>query len=437
MTTYYLSTTGSDSNDGLSLATAWLTFTKALVTSGIPTTGGPHTLLVAAGTYAENTGGTGKLNITKAFGTMTTVQPLNPGSTVVITGTIGVENIQINNTTTNLTFKNITFQGRAGSTYVVHLYNNNGAITGLVFDTCSFIDDAATSDMRNLYLEAYNASTIDCQCLNCTFTNGSNGVHAAVSLVGTATSNHTFTFTNCNMTIPLKTVAGIDARGGTFYFTNCNISAGRLPLEFGYDGTTTLVSTGYVKDSVFTSTGDHGLMIGQGADSVEVSNVVSSAAGHALVLKGTNISVKRSVFSGSGPLPAILFKGCQHANVSNCQVKVFAGSAIANYDGVSSSGHGNSFTNNTVFVMPGSNGRVIGTWDLRGEDGTIPTVIDYNVYKPLPPQMYGVVLGSSLLQTIPALRAAWATYGDGSNDSHSRQYVPQQFVRLDERLIIF
>jgi hypothetical protein len=50
---------------------AWKTLTRALGSSGIPLTGGPHPVHVAAGTYAEGT--TTGLNVGRAYGTLTKV----------------------------------------------------------------------------------------------------------------------------------------------------------------------------------------------------------------------------------------------------------------------------------------------------------------------------------------------------------------------------
>lgn len=50
-TSYYVSTTGSDSNNGTSEGTAWLTLNKALGSTGIPS--GTNTLYVKSGTYTS------------------------------------------------------------------------------------------------------------------------------------------------------------------------------------------------------------------------------------------------------------------------------------------------------------------------------------------------------------------------------------------------
>lgn len=70
-TNYYISPSGSDSNDGLSAGAPWLTFAKAFGGTGMASDGCGHTLWLANGVYGDGTS-TGKISLTSRQCTVTT-----------------------------------------------------------------------------------------------------------------------------------------------------------------------------------------------------------------------------------------------------------------------------------------------------------------------------------------------------------------------------
>ena len=117
MATYYVSKSGSNSNNGLSYATSFLTISQAMTTAGAVTT----TIIVGSGLYNE------KLNIPNATYTF------YMDGVVVLDGTGIANNPAINQPSGTMIFQPYTnggwliIQNHIATSYLV--YNNGTAVT--------------------------------------------------------------------------------------------------------------------------------------------------------------------------------------------------------------------------------------------------------------------------------------------------------------------
>ena len=145
--TYYVSTTGNDSNDGLGPGNdhAWKTVQKAVIS----TSGGDY-VYIMPGTYTEN-GGSGYLNLGYVkSGGVVTFQPYQSG-TVNIQGTSGTT-IQVDSNCAYQTWKNINFLAFTNDqTYIARLRGTSTPIRNLIFEGCKFLSGSYTAADQGYY----------------------------------------------------------------------------------------------------------------------------------------------------------------------------------------------------------------------------------------------------------------------------------------------
>jgi len=417
MTTYYVNKdAGNDSTgDGLSHATAWLTLTKALGSGGVPLTGGPHTLLVGAGTYAETT----KLSITRAYGTVLTIQPEVDGASVIITGTTGGINTQINGGSTNTTFKNLTFSSYSGGTYTIFITANGTSLSGIVFDGCTITDDGVTADAYLIVHSFVGTGTVAYSLTNCTLTGNTAGVHNHLDIRSISTLVATVTITNCTInSAKTGTQWAISGEGSTVYISGCKITSGGRGFAFGADNTTGLATAGYVRNTSMTCQGNHGLLLGGGSSGLEVSGCYISVLGHCVIDKGVNnlvLSNNLSNQEGSSNA-AVLLKGSTNCKVRSNTIYANSGNhVLANYDGVALTTAGAQIDHNTFL---GTTSRGI-YWEAVNNGAG--NVIDYNRYTPGSGVYHWGRILTANCTTLALLKSAWAGYEGGTNESHSAQ----------------
>ena len=152
MATYYVRSTGNDSNNGLAPSLSWATIGKALGATGI-TSG--DTVYIAPGTYRETLTISGNyFNPVNVYGDPTCAY--FPGSTpgdVRITNHLSGDNAAATNTAImsatnkfNLNFKNLYFDNGAANTAC---FSSTGT-TALTFDKCVFVGGGGISLGTNL-----------------------------------------------------------------------------------------------------------------------------------------------------------------------------------------------------------------------------------------------------------------------------------------------
>jgi hypothetical protein len=123
-----------------------------------------------------------------------------------------------------------------------------------------------------------------------------------------------------------------------------------------------------------------------------------------------------------GTLNAMYFKAATNCTASGNVIRAITGSGLrVGYNSVTGHKCQNiTFTYNKIFATGAA--RAI-YWGGASEDNG-GGVCDYNTYSPKGTVKLGTIYGSAdALATLAALRAAWAGYGDGSNDLHSRIYT--------------
>lgn len=131
-TSWYVSKSGNNSNDGLTPATAKLTLANALGAAGVPI-GGNVVVWVDDGTYAENTAG--RLLLNRAFTSRVLVkrQSATPHAVIVTgTGTDG-SSISITSNAANVVFDGVDVEIASGSTICVWCTNNSTGINAIQF----------------------------------------------------------------------------------------------------------------------------------------------------------------------------------------------------------------------------------------------------------------------------------------------------------------
>lgn len=289
MATYYVRTTGSDSNAGTSRGAAWLTVGKALGASGIAS---GDTVYIGGGIYRET--------ITVAM-TSATVNTYVIGDPLgIYTGDAG--EVTITNWTTNnftaasasnllnlntrdfLTFKNISFIFGAGSVIIA-----NADSSDITFSKCTFIQPAAT----NILAVTSSANV----ALNWTiedsiiYKGGSNTFLFTLTRPATADFNYNVTIRNNlfigssgHSIIFASTGANAFKGGGGNIYNNTQLSSGSLVITNDANISTTIPILVY-NNIIQNSNSHNGLAANAAGQIVEnynymdtsVSNVTAGA----------------------------------------------------------------------------------------------------------------------------------------------------------------
>lgn len=260
MATYYLRISGSDSNDGLTPATAWRTFTKALGSSGISSS---DTLWVGPGIYRESV----TVSMTTASAETFIIGDIDGVMTGDSPGEIQWTGYFINDKTLStlngvllnlngrdfLTFKNISFTSPFRSTSVSGniIGSTTTTATNIKFLNCFFIIQAGNTPIIALTI-GFGISanwTID----SCYFFSNSDSSARPIILISLTTGTGSdydanIRINNCLFHSCVSGAIGITStgtssqEGGGVYITNCTF--------FGSDAIQTLSSR--ISGSTFT-----------------------------------------------------------------------------------------------------------------------------------------------------------------------------------------
>lgn len=464
MTVYYVRTNGDDSTGNGSTETPWLTIKKAIatVTSG-------DTILVGDGVYAENDGGS--LVLKRAFLSYVTVVPENGASgNVTITTTSGtLGTIANTSAAAYYKFQYITFTTLAGAGHVLRFNIGSDHID---FEDCIFnpVQDAAqtifisNSSTWNVSNITFTRCTLNkpvssvnhvALLFNFTSTGASSNINfidctiRGIKYGYTPTGADGVNFTNC--TISSDTNSCITHAGApeNNSYINCNIT--------GYTGG--LIANGavglIVSNTTVTTLSD-GVTIQFGADSttgaatsVTMTNVIANhprdKTGHA-VLYGAGVIT--SICNGL-TVPccydyALCIKENTGTEVKNCNLHAGTGTtfgaALYFKAAVSPNAHNNrlfaSGTGTYCFQLAkGDTGTKCSDWlfdhNILCATGLAKTlnigtdtddagggVCNYNKIRHSTGAI-GLVRADTDVKNLVELRAAWAAYGDGSNDNRS------------------
>jgi hypothetical protein len=452
MTTYYVNKEhGNDGQNGLTHATAWLTIDKALSTVSAA---GNHTILVGDGVYAENSYGLGYLICERSFADWVTVQPelgaaddvtiTNPTSATYLIRFVAGAYVRLKwlkiVATTPLTSSfglicfvgamchhfefiglTMTVAGQASGQAWGVIYEGNGGYHDFLFDTCTIVQ---TGGLRatGIRFDSTGANAIsNITITNCNIQVTDYAVQIYNNVTNVTINGGYYSSSRANLSAVLiwDDVTNVLIDGGTFIATG----SGGLAVSLGVNGQTGDAVTGIVQNIIAQSTTGHALLIGAGCSNVQVlSNHIIGGDNGIVVKQNSGTILTSNVISG-GTDNALYFKAADSPVASlniisntqgNC-VKV--GYDSANNDKCSAV----NFQNN---ILKGTGTSRLFDWGDTTDDAG-GSVCDHNHYSPRGTNKFGTVWGSADgLATLAALIAAWATYGDGSNDSHSLMWSP-------------
>ena len=257
MTTYYVATSGLDSNTGLTTGDPFQTIDKFLTVA----IAGDE-CAIFNGTYAEDSG-SGYLDITnKDYASE--VHLYSYTGDVLITGASGLYNVKADKgTIQNLKFSNIDFGSQETGTYVF-LCAFEGNITNLTFSGCEFIARSGISDLDAIFSCTHNINGLNFEG-QCEFVLIDTVNTGAISLKETAKDCYfdlvmTGEGYNSNGLINIKKAAG------THTFANdCIINCSDASPAIHYEAAATGdVSITFESGTQIISSGDYACIISGG-----------------------------------------------------------------------------------------------------------------------------------------------------------------------------
>lgn len=444
----YVATTGNDSTGNGSQGNPYQTITKALA---VAVAG--DTILLADGTYAEKTGSSGWLTVSKTFANWVVIQPASGSNgSVVITGTSSLSpsiNVYITyfggGGNDYYHFRYLTFTPCAGSgstirtTGIIHhitfehctwspqviaggisFYNTPTVCDDLRLDRCTM--QAPTGLATCHGLQSGVPSGMNLTVYNSTLaSNSQSGDPSKAFYLSGATSvlNQNILVKNCTLTSSIP--VSVDY-GGTLTLDSCTMNAnGAYAVIIGADGSgdqSLHTSHAIVKNCTLNknpATIGHTLLFGNGASGVIDNVTIPQAYDYGIVIKeNTGVEIKNSNIVG-GTSSALLFKGAISPNAHN-NTLTGTGNVGAFQLRNGDSGHkcqNWQLQNNIVNVTGSSKALNIGNNTHDNGGG----VCDYNTYQNN--SGLGIVRNDTNVVNLTELYAAWADYDVTTNDSHS------------------
>jgi parallel beta-helix repeat protein len=421
MTTYYVSNTatngfavGSDANStaqAQSKSTPWLTIAGALakVASG-------DTLRLNAGTYDEGAANT-VWYCNGVFTSTVTIQSdsgVASGVIVRSNGLAGTNNIRLGRTgnLAYLKFYQVSFSAKYAGMYdIVEFYNCNH----VTLDSCVFI--LAAGSTATWAVCTTGASTVS----NCAITNCSiSQTDLNVSCNGIIFGDGGATCTNCTLTNNTVNVigSGITAVQGTGYAITGNTctSCTSYGILFGSDGYLVTTLTGDCSNNQVLSEQGHGMLVGYGATGSTILNNRVVGGNDAFVIKGCTNNTFTGNIAWGGTVSAWYFKACTgNTCTDNLIVQVNAACAVSIQNDSTRKAGNNTFTGNKIFLYGAAT-----LYYVLGDAGDSGgNVLNNNEIHLCGTGKFGEVRGTVAIATLAGLLAAWASYGNGSNDSTS------------------
>lgn len=252
---YYVSKLGDDGTGDGSLASPWLTVTKALST--IPLTGG--ILNVGDGTYAENTSSTGRLVVTQQFTSELRIRPESDTlGDVIIDGADSGDklyNVYLNNAS-NVTFEKIDFTTAIAVGQSV-IYDDGGSF--YKFDGCRIVVPSAATVRRGI-----ETRSTDTTIVNCVFTQtGTDKIEGiGVTSTGGGAVSERLAIETCTFTNLYGKAVSTSWPVGGLTITDCDISmaGGDTTSSAGVYIHTSMLSATVITNCTITSVGMRGVL---------------------------------------------------------------------------------------------------------------------------------------------------------------------------------
>jgi hypothetical protein len=424
MTTYYVRKAGNDGGDG-STGNPWLTIDHAIKT--IPAAGG-HTILVGDGTYGENSGG-GYLLITWVFTAPVTIRSeSSDASKVIIQSASGNSYNTLYQVASGagFIFEYLTFAMRVkeGPSGAMRIAQGSP----VVFNHCKFAGLTDTTQRFGLLLSPSTGATISNVTLTaCDFTMvGAQNSFAAQLDPGAGTINN-INFVNCTGTAVqyalyvLQGCTNVNVTGGAW--TNTGLGAG---ICYGIDGETrTGAISGTISGATITSNSSHACLLGARLSGViTLTGCTINGGDYGVVVKENSGTVVTLNVIRNGTRGSLYFKGSTNGTATYNTISNSVGApCFQALQGDTSHQFGNLTITHNLMDAEGTS-QIYNIGPLVQDAGGV--VSDYNIYYPAGSGLYGAVHADMSVANFAELRAAWAGYGDGSNDLHSYEYTYQR-----------
>lgn len=419
MPTYYTDNVlGNDANLGTTpgAGNAWKTIEKGLATlvSG-------DTLMIASGTYPEDSAGSGQL---KLRGQGITLQGTSGVAADVIIKGLNHATTSIAQTAsiTGSTFKNVTFSAQGTQVNTLNLLCAQQS-TNVLFTNCAVIANNVTGAFGVIFTSSA-ATTNSYTFTNCSFTKvnatGTSGNPFACTV--SATDNMTLVMNNCTGSAASGQTIWLDGGGSGTFTVNGGTFTGSAPSNscflFGRDSGVGLGCHGSITGATVIATGDHALEFGDHSTCVGTGNIVVGQ-NYGMVFK----NAQSCIFTGNTVTnntanAAVLLKGGTGNIVAGNTLISSAGPCVKNWDSGGGPVPADAFCNYSCQVK---NNRLILTgtasymdWQqLNGNGDPVDgggNVVDFNnIYYNGIAQNFGTVNGVTPLTTLTALRGAWNT----------------------------
>lgn len=441
MGAYYVSTTGNDTTGDGSASLPWATCHKAITTV---TDNEAHTVNIAAGMYAENSG-SGYLNILQNRSAVLTLQSASGDpEDVVITGTSGDTYSILFGSGTNakIKFQDVTFRNRADTTQYCVALHGNSVLSDVEFDHCIFeVQIGGNANTKNgLYCALNDLKTVQGLTVNdCLFrttgTRAENETVRAVSLTradaGATLDDITFT----NNRIACESVGVIFGAITNLTCTgNLVQTTEGVALTCGFDsGTTNQDTTGTVSSNAVSSVESHGLLLGNGCNGVICENNRVYAGDYGVVIKNSaNVKFRGNLCIGSSETFAPIYVKASAAAVvaDNISICVRSGGWCLRV--------GEDTTHSTLYngviaqgnLLLARNGAHIYNWGPNAEETGTDSVCDANTLILIGSGTFGAVKADASCATLAEVRTAWDGYGTGGNDDRSVEGVLEFYGAL-------
>ena len=428
MTTRYVRKDGNDGSGNGTDAAPYLTLTKALSTLNL---GGGHLVLMGDGVFAENSSSLGYFLAQVQFTNQVIVRPEGGAAgDVTLTGTnhdtwnvrfddaqkIRFEYIKIRSdidTQSMITFTNTTINNIEFYKCPITVRSRAAQTTFGLFD-----EPAGVQNHSNILLD-------ECTILQ----TGNNLVEAArFNKTADGATLDAITLRNCIVNVTLfglwlTGVTNFLIDGGSFLSTGAN----GMGIQLGQNAQTGRNTTGVVRKARAQCLQGHALLIGAGCSAVQALNNLVLGGDQGLVVKDCDGAILTGNNVQGGSINALYFKAATNAIAAHNTI--FNNQGVVMKVGCDSTNSAKcqniDFRYNRLF---GVGSAMLLDWgddvdDLGGG------ICDYNIYSPHGSGKLGVVRADPHVASLAELRAAWAGYGAGSNDSHSRllqDELPQQ-----------
>lgn len=421
MSTYYVRESGNDSSGNGSDPSPWRTLSKAHSTISWT---GDHLVLIGPGTYNENFSGMEYLLLqrTQSGGYLTfQAENGNPDSVIIKGNNNVLYQLRIDNAS-GIKLKDLSFSSNVNLTDLYSVIRLTGNVHHIELNNCKILVPSVSGrTLFGFFGEAtgsnnFNTITID----GCQF-NQSGIENAGLLRIGRQVGSSIVD----NIIIKNNKLNALLYSMYLYGITNLlldnniavNTSQSYPNVTLGANADAGLGCSGLIKNSSFSSSAGHALLVGAICSNIELNNLIINGGDQGLVIKHSNLISIYNCLVNKGSINAFYCKGA--TNVVAKYNRIINNSGVCVRVGPSGDGtkSGNiNFQHNQVFATDSA--KLLGWADLNGDNGG--GICNYNGYRPGPSSSpFGTVRSNLSIDTLLELRSSWNGYGDGLNDDHS------------------